>query len=182
MITIQQDTREQTKKHDHVLKYFAAEGIKVVRSKLYVGDYTRLDKQDVCIDTKKDLQEVYGNVILHNVRFKEECIRAKEAGIRLVVLIADEHIRHISEVHTWVNPRIRKWETVKAAQEKGKLMQIKLSPRPPVSSEQLQRAMETMGERYGVEWRFCPKAETGRRILEILGVKEVKAWQTEVHL
>ena len=168
MITIQQDTREQTKKHDHVLAYFRTEGIKVVRSKLYVGDYTRLDKQDVCIDTKKDLQEVYGNIILHNVRFKAECIRAKEAGIRLVVLIADAHIRDVSEVHTWENPRLRKWETVKAAQEKGKLMQIKLSPKPPVSSEQLQRAMETMAERYGVAWQFCRKEETGKRILEIL--------------
>lgn len=168
MITIQQDTREQTKKHDHVLKYFAAEGIKVVRSKLYVGDYTRLDKQNVCVDTKKDLQEVYGNIILNNLRFKAECIRAKEAGIRLVILTNDEEIRSLGEVHTWENPRLRKWETVKAAQEKGKLMQIKLSPKPPVSSEQLQRAMETMAERYGVEWQFCPKAETGKRIVEIL--------------
>ena len=168
-MVIQQDSREQAKKHDHVLAYFAEEGIKVIRSKLYVGDYTRLDKQDVCVDTKKDLQEVYGNVILHNVRFKAECIRAKEAGIRLVILIADAYIRDVSEVHTWDNPRLRKWETIKAAQEKGKLMQIKLPPKPPVSAEQLQRAMETMRERYGVQWQFCPKAETGKRILEILG-------------
>jgi len=168
-LTLVQDTREQAKKHDHVLKHFQAEGIKVVRSKLYVGDYTRLDKQDICIDTKKDLQEVYGNIILHNVRFKTECIRAKEAGIQLVILIADEHIRDVNEVHTWVNPRLRKWENVRAAQEKGKLLNVKLSPKPPVSSEQLQRAMETMGERYGVQWQFCPKEDTGKRILEILG-------------
>ena len=168
MLTIQQDTREQTKKHDHVLKYFASENIKVVRSKLYVGDYTRLDKQDICVDTKKDLQEAYGNIILHNARFKAECVRAKEAGIRLVILIADARIRDVSEVHTWDNPRFRKWETVKAAQAMGKLLHIKLSPKPPVPSAQLQRAMETIGERYGVVWQFCPKEETGKRILEIL--------------
>lgn len=169
MLTVVQDTREQAKKHDHVLSCFASEGVKVVRSKLYVGDYTRLDKQDICVDTKKDLQEVYGNIILHNARFKAECIRAKEAGIRLVVLIADANIRDIREVHTWDNPRLRKWEAVRAAQEKGKLLHVKLPPKPPVSSEQLQRAMETMAERYGVAWQFCRREETGKRILEILG-------------
>ena len=144
-------------------------GHKIVRSKMYVGDITLLENQTICIDLKQNLQEVYSNIIQGNVRFKNECIRAKEAGIRLIVLIADEHIRDINEVHTWDNPRLRKWETVKAAQEKGKLLHIKLSPKPPVPSAQLQRAMETMGERYGVQWQFCPKEETGMRILKILG-------------
>ena len=163
------DTRDKIGKHKEAERYLLDNGHKIVRSKMYVGDITLLENQTICIDLKQNLQEVYGNIILHNMRFKAECIRAKEAGIRLVVLIADAHIRDVSEVHTWDNPRLRKWETVKAAQEKGKLLNVKLSPKPPVSSEQLQRAMETMGERYGVEWQVCPKEETGKRILEILG-------------
>jgi hypothetical protein len=29
--------------------------------------------------------------------------------------------------------------------------------------------METMAQKYGVEWRFCAKKDTGRIICEILG-------------
>jgi len=31
-----------------------------------------------------------------------------------------------------------------------------------------------MSERYGIEWQFTPKAECGRRIVEILGGENVK--------
>lgn len=165
---IQQDTREKEDKKKYILDYFQANGIKTVRSKLYVGDWTRLDKQDICIDTKKDLQEVYQNVILSNVRFKNECIRAKEAGISLIVLVADEEITAVSDVHKWKNKRREKWFMINNAQKKGKMLYIKQSTKPPASSEQLQRAMFTMSERYGVLWQFCKTDDVGKRIIEIL--------------
>lgn len=39
---IVEDTRNQTGKHKAKSEYFAKQGIQVVRSKLYVGDYTGL--------------------------------------------------------------------------------------------------------------------------------------------
>ena len=122
MITIQQDTREQKNKHNNILKYFEKNNIKVVRSKMYVGDYTRLDKQDVVIDVKKDLQEVYSNIIQSNLRFKNECVRAKDAGIKLIILVADENIQDIEQVHTWENERLEKWEYITKAHQNGKML------------------------------------------------------------
>lgn len=165
---IQQDTREQTNKHKGVLEYFDKNNIKVVRSKLYVGDYTRLDKQDICVDTKKDMQELYSNIIQSNTRFKNECVRAKDAGIQLVILVADENIQDISQVHLWHNKRLDQWEYINKAHQRGKMLYRKISKRPPVSSEQLQRAMQTMSGRYGVQFKFCKKNDMGKCITEIL--------------
>ena len=107
---IQMDTREQCGKKDHILSYFEQAGIKVVRSKLFVGDWTRLDKQDVCIDTKTGgLQEAYGNVVQQHVRFRNECIRARQNGIRLIVLVEEERISRLEDVCMWENPRRAKW-------------------------------------------------------------------------
>jgi paraquat-inducible protein B len=168
MITIQQDTREQKNKHNNILKYFEQNNIKVVRSKMYVGDYTRLDKQDVVIDVKKDLQEVYSNIIQSNLRFKNECVRAKDAGIKLIILVADENIQDVEQVHTWENERLKKWEYINKAHQNGKMLYKKISKKPPVSSEQLERAMKTMSWRYGVEFKFCKKEDMGKCIIELL--------------
>ena len=171
---IQQDSREQAKKHDNALRYFEENGIKVVRSKMYVGDYTRLDKQDVCIDTKKDMQELYSNIIQSNTRFKNECVRAKEAGIRLFVLIADKNITDVSQVHQWRNHRLENWEYIHNAHLRGKMLYKKIPAKPPVSSEQLQRAMQTMSERYGVVFCFCKWEDVGKTIVNILSDKGEK--------
>ena len=168
-MVIQQDTREQAGKKEHILSYFAANNIKVVRSKLYVGDWTRLDNQTVCIDTKKDLQEVYGNLVQQHGRFRAECIRAAEAGIKLIVLVEQANIKDISDVANWKNPRIHTWEYYHNAHEHGKLLEHKISPKPPISSERLSLMMAAMERNYGIEWQFCDKSETGRRIVEILG-------------
>ena len=93
-ITIQVDTREN--KNENLIVYFESKGIKTVRSKLYVGDYTLLHKQDVCVDKKKDLMEMASCICGPNhTRFREELIRSKEANIKLYILIEDEYIYSI---------------------------------------------------------------------------------------
>ena len=52
------DTRQQSGKHDIKEMYFRKHGIEIVRTKLYCGDYTLPADQSVCIDTKKDIQEL----------------------------------------------------------------------------------------------------------------------------
>ena len=144
------DTREQK---NHVTDYLNAQGIPNVRSKLYVGDYALLDNQSVCVDRKHNLQEVCGNLCQQHKRFKEEIVRAQAAGIKMIILV--EHggtITSLDRVMDWVNPR------------------LKTSPYA-VSGEKLHKIMVTIGVKYGVEWRFCQKRNTGKVICEILGVK-----------
>ena len=167
---IQMDTREQQGKKDHILSFFEREQIKVVRSKLFVGDWTRLDKQDVCIDTKQNLGEVYCNLVQQHTRFRDECLRARQNGIKLVILIEEEpHIKCLDDVCLWKNPRRKKWYDLDQQHGLGKKLYLKQPAQPPIGSDQLQSIMKTIGERYGIEWQFTTKAECGRRIVEILG-------------
>lgn len=56
------DTRQQAKKHDLKTAYFQRNGIQMYRSKLFCGDYTLPTNQSICVDTKKDLQELIGDI------------------------------------------------------------------------------------------------------------------------
>ena len=158
------DTREKTAHKDHILRAFDKYGVKHIRTKLYVGDYTLLNNQSVCVDVKQGLQEVYSNLIQEHERFRAECIRAQETGIRLIVLIEEPRIKTLDEVENWVNPR----DIIYRKQvEQGKATQ----KAAPVSSKRLHNIMRTMSELYSVEWSFTPKERCGEVILQLLGVQ-----------
>ena len=82
-------------------------------------------------------------------RFKRECLRAQEAGIKLLILI--EEPLPEGGLKNWKAPR----------DAKGK-------PFSGVKGETLRRAMITMTAKYGVRFRFCDPKETGRAIVEYL--------------
>lgn len=162
---ILEDTRQQAKKHEQKHKWFAEHGIKVERCRLYVGDYTLPDNQSVCIDTKKDLQELIADVTQQHERFRAELIRAKEANIQLVILV--EHgpdIQTLEDVYFWQNPRKHRvfWKTVN-----GRKVKTVVSAKA-VDGPQLYKSLCTMRDRYGVRFAFCSKHETGAKIVEIL--------------
>jgi hypothetical protein len=145
------DTRDKTTKHQNVDDYLVAQGHKVVRSKLYVGDITLLNNQSVCIDLKRNLQEVCQNVCQDHARFKRELERAMEYEIKLVFLV--EHggqIKTLDDVKNWINPRLKDHPLA-------------------MSGERLYKVLLTMQNKYGIEWLFCDKRCTGKMIVEILG-------------
>lgn len=147
-ITLIEDTRQQHGKHDLKAKYFADNDIAVIRTKLYCGDYARLDNQLIAVDSKKDVVEIAANICgPQHERFRDECIRAQQYGIKLVVLIEEK----VADLAEWKSPKKRSGQ-----------------PYTHVSGATLKKAMATMTEKYGVEFRFCDKAETGARIVEIL--------------
>lgn len=150
--TIIQDTREQKGKHEHVLKWFEDNEYKVVRSKLFCGDYSYLNNQSICIDTKKDMLEICQNVVQSHKRFTDEIKRAIENDIKLVFLIEEPGISCLEDVANWKNPR--RFYSDKAT--KG---------------EQLYKILKTIEERYNTKFYFCDKAETGQKIIEILEAK-----------
>ena len=170
MVTIIQDSREKRAYHGNVVSGLKERGINVVRSKLFVGDYTRVDNMSVCVDLKQNMIEVYGNVIQQHDRFVRECRRAQQAGIKLIILVEQVGIGTVQDVASWKNPRITKWEKLRDAHKQGKRMNEPLNPYPPVSSERLAKAMQTISDRYGAEWRFCAKSETVDVICEVLGI------------
>lgn len=145
------DTRQQAGKHNNKTAAWAQMGVLTVRSKLIVGDYTRLDNQTVSVDTKKDFVELAGNICggQHD-RFRAECELARKCNIRLVVLV--EEVPPAGDVALWQSPRTKS----------GK-------PYTHVKGSVLKKAMATMTERYGVEFEFVAKEKAAMRILEILG-------------
>ena len=166
-MTIQIDTREHKHESARIEKQFDAMGIHHFRSKLYCGDYQSLDNGRLVIDRKKDLLELCGNVTQQHERFRNELMRAKEAGISLIILC--EHgseIRGIEDVYFWRNPRLdeTEWTTID-----GRPCRIQKHPNA-TTGEQLYRSMITIQNKYGVQWEFCEKRNTGRRIAELLGV------------
>ena len=166
MMQVQVDTREHAKEWERIKGQFDALGVQYFRSKMYVGDYQSLDNPRLVIDRKKDLQEICGNVCQQHERFKAELLRAKEHGIKLVILC--EHgadIKSLEDVYFWQNPRkyqIR-WKTVN-----GKRVKDVISAKA-VDGNQLYKSLCTIRDRYNVDFVFCKKEETGQKIIEILG-------------
>lgn len=146
---IQEDTRQKSGKHDIKHAWFKENGVELVRCKLPFGDYALVPA--ISIDTKENMDEIASNICgAEHKRFINECKAAKAAGCQLVVLVEnDVGISNISEVHTWVNPRIIYSEKC-------------------VQGPRLQKAMETISSRYGVRFMFCRPNEAGRIITEIL--------------
>lgn len=163
-----EDTGNKAGKHRNIHEWADHEGVTIMRWKLPVGDYTMPTDQRVCVDTKYGLQEVYSNLIQDHRRFRAECELAQDMGIHLVILVEEPGIRSLEGVAAWKNPRRERWFKVNAAHKAGKLLKLKIPNTPPVPSARLMQTMATMTERYGVEWAFCNKAETGARIWELL--------------
>lgn len=151
IMIIQEDTRQQTGKHNIKHAHFEECGVDLLRCKLPFGDYALVPP--VSIDTKKDMEEIAGNICGNreeHERFIRECKLAKAAGSKLIFLIENTvGIEKLSDVHFWINPRAI------------------YSPRA-VQGERLQKAMETIEERYGVQFLFCTPDQSAGRIMEIL--------------
>lgn len=137
------DSRE--KKNQHILDYFDRTGEQYQIRKLSTGDYMDSDRPDLTIDRKKDLQELAGNVCTADGRFWREARRSKEEGLKMIVLI--EHggqIKTMNDVPKWTSKYSR------------------------VTGRMLFEQMFRIHVAYGVEFLFCDKRSTGRRILELL--------------
>lgn len=149
-MTLIEDTRQQSGKHTLKQEYFEQNGIKVVRSKLPVGDYANIKNLSVVVDTKKDIQEVIANVTQQHKRFVAECELAKGSGIKLIILVENEDgVTKIDDLYRWWNPRTR------------------FSPKA-TSGRTLAKILTGIEYRHGVTFRFCRPEEAGRVILELL--------------
>ena len=149
-MTIITDTREKPRAIQKILTEFSRQGVTVVRRKLNFADYWNPENPKVIIDRKQNLLEVAQNLIWGRARFVREIERCNRAGCHMIVLV--EHggkIHKIEDVMNWKNPRLRE------------------SPYA-VSGERLFNIMTMMASYYNIEWQFCDKGHTGKKIIEIL--------------
>lgn len=142
-----EDSRQKKGRHENIKKYCEKNGIELVRAKLDVGDYM-LDLKGKCsVDTKSDLSELSHNLLnaKDHSRFWKEIRRAREQGIKLIILC--EHgggIKSIKDVARWND----KYSGVSGRTLMNEIYRVSIS--------------------YGVEFIFCSKRQTARKIIEIL--------------
>lgn len=155
-MTIQEDTRQKVGEHEIKHQWFSENGVGIVRCKLPFGDYAPIPP--VSIDTKRNMDEIAQNICgKEHRRFINECKAARAAGCALIILVENDlGITDLSQVHTWINPR-------------------NIYSDKCVQGDRLQKAMETISERYGVRFMFCRPEESAQIILET-----IKTWKTVV--
>lgn len=157
---IQQDTRQKQKHHLIKEKWFEEHGIKVINSKMLVGDYCIPSDGSISVDTKKDIGELYQNLIQSHARFSAECQLADELGIKLYILVENkEGFKCIDDIKSWVNPQYFVWLK---KQRQG----IKI--KEPVKNITLIKIMRSMEKKYGVTFLFCRPTESAEKIVELL--------------
>ena len=148
---IQIDSREKPRAISRIINTFDRRGINSFVSKLPVGDYISLDNARLSIDRKQNLLEICNNVSTDQKRFIAELKRSEQMGINLIILC--EHgggIERLEDVMYWKNPRLKE------------------SPLA-VSGERLYRKLTAISKAHDVRFEFCTKAQTGDRIIELLG-------------
>ena len=160
-MVIQIDSREKPKAIQGIIEEFDRQGIVHPVSKLWIGDYMNYDNPRVVVDRKQNLIEVVSNVTQDHARFRNEMLRAQQNGIKIIFLV--EHgdgIECLEDVIFWENPRLHKVKRIN-----GKAVEYTTKA---TTGQTLYNILRTITRKYGVEFRFCRKEETGRKIVEIL--------------
>ena len=144
------DSKE--KKNEHILRYFDRHGIDYEIRKLDVGDYM-FEGGAISVDTKRSVDELAANMLNRNdhARFLREAKRAADSGVKLIVLLETSKYKAI--------PDLREWRSKYSG----------------ISGRALMDAVYKTHISYGVEFLFCPKISTGRRIVELLSCTDGKS-------
>lgn len=148
------DSREkwtQPKSKDvHIRNYLERHQIDYTVRKLDCGDY-QLEGSNITVDRKQSLSELATNLLNRSdsARFWREVRRAKEQGLKLIVLC--EHggkVKSIRDVAAWK------------------------SPYSHVSGRRILDEMVRLEQSYAVRFVFCDKRSTAKRIIELLEGKD----------
>lgn len=89
-------------------------------------------------------------------RFRAECIRAKEAGIQLIILV--EEFPPYGKVDLWEVPI---WRNSNRWHRYG-------DPMTRVDPRVFRKALITMTVKYGVKFRFCTRRQSPSRVIKYL--------------
>ena len=149
------DTRQQ--KEDHILKEFDKQGFLHIRTGLPSADYMALRHNNeqgfyldysVLIDTKKDIEEIAGNLCnsQSHERIKREIFKGQELGAKeFIFLINGGKVKTIEDLQNWTSKRTK------------------------VKGTTLLKIMNTMKQKYNVRFIIVPKKNMGQIIIKLLG-------------
>lgn len=162
---IYEDTRQQRGRHAIKHQWWAAHGVAVERRKLDTGDYWA-EGSRYLVDTKKDVQELSGNVGRDHDRFVRELDRATADGKVLVVLV-EEHPEYERPelLETWVSGVCRRCRRCDPLRDK-----CVAKRRKPMNGPQLRKILDALHERHGARFMFCDRSETAKIVCDLLGV------------
>ena len=144
---IQIDTREKPQAIAGIKAFFDKHDIEYIDIKMDIADYCVVGNENLVIDRKRNLQEVAQNLCSNDRgRFWREVRLAYRNHVRMIVLVEQSGINDVRDVKNWQ------------------------SKYQKLSGARLQEEMYRIALAYGVEWQFCHKNSTGKRICELLGV------------
>lgn len=144
-MTVIIDTRE--KKCEHIKQWFDEHGVKYKVHKLDEGDYQIEGEPGISVDRKQNLSELSRNLMnkSDHSRFWKEIRRSKEKGTKLYILI--EHGYNVKSVED-----VALWRDIYSG----------------VHGRTLVDEISRISYSYGVEFLFCDKRQTAKKIIEIL--------------
>lgn len=149
------DTRQ--KSEEHIIKEFDKQGVLHIRTTLPSADYmaVRFDSErgfyldySVLIDTKKDLEEIAGNLCnsKNHERVKREIFKGQELGCnKFIFLINSGKVKTLEDLQNWTSKRTQ------------------------VKGSTLIKVFNTMKERYNVNFVLVPKKKIGETVIKLLG-------------
>lgn len=143
--------------------------MEVKRRKLDTGDYWA-EGSTFLVDTKKDVQELAGNVGRDHARFVRELDRATAEGKVLVVLV-EEHPEYERPelLETWVSGVCGRCRRCNPLTDP-----CRAKRRKPMNGPQLRKILDALHERHGAYFMFCERADTARIVCDLLGVRYAK--------
>ena len=147
------DTRDKLDKIKHITNYFNKHGIAYDRTKLYIGDYQRAENPLILIDRKQNLLEIASNIVNDHNRFKRELERLDAIGGKMYILI-EERYNSLEDIRDWKAP----------CKKDG-------TPYLKMSGQTLYKYMMSWKYKHNIEFVFCHKKDTAKKILELLEVR-----------
>lgn len=162
------DTRQRAGKHRHVDEWLERHGVPFHYEKLDFGDYMRDDGTgNVSVDTKKDVQELAGNVGREHDRFVRELERARAAGCRLYVLVEElEAYNDREKMDLWKSRVCRSCRKCDPLKDRCKVRRFK-----PMNGPTLRKICEKLETDHGMRLMFCRRGDSARTICDLLGVE-----------
>jgi ERCC4-type nuclease len=141
-LTVVIDTREQV--NGHVTGYLDKRGIPYVSRKLDVGDYSfqagdSSFDDEVVIERKNSIDEIAGNFTNGRLRFENEFLRAKAAGVKVFLIVENGS-----------------WQQIKSHDYRSKM-----------KPNALMASLLSWQVRYGVTINFCKPDDTAELIYGI---------------
>ncbi len=151
---VQIDSREKARAIEKIICEFQRQDIKYFISKLYIGDYCNPENPFLLIDRKADIAEIAQNACKGHDRFKRELCRLDDVDGKMYILIEQDKIDG--------KPITCLEDLILWAPKYSEIM-----------GDRIYRILKSWQNKHNIEYVFCSKRNTGKKIVELLGGPKV---------